>query len=218
MNTRTPDQRPDRRPYDIRRLLTSGRWSRPARLTGAVAVLATCAFVVAGSPVSAAPATHAKPHGKPKLAPPPQMSALDPLLGKYKCDEAAAPDQEFYLNTTRAMGGHFQYGDITIQPGDLHAMAAYGWDPVNGNYFSQYHDNWGSHSTTTSPGWKDGHLIFTGEIVQVAAPDATGHAQGALLKLKDDYSIVRPGYFKSVTTVTYNGVDYPHSYDCHRIG
>jgi hypothetical protein len=188
-------------------------------VAGASAALAASVLVVAGSPVSAAPAPRPpKGHPKATLPAPPQMSALDPLLGKYRCDEKAAPDQRFYLNTTRGMDGHFQYGDITIQPGDLHAQAVYGWDPVDGVYFSQYHDNWGSHSTTSSPGWKDGHLVFTGDIVQVAAPSATGHAQGAHLQLKDDYTVVRPGYFIAVTTVTFNGVDYPHTYDCHRVG
>ena len=180
-------------------------------------VLAVPAFVIAGPPVSAAPATHAKAHRVAPLPVPPQMKALEPLLGKWKCDEKAAPDQQFIINTTRTLDGHYQNDEVTINPGNVHAIASYGWNPLDQVYFSQYHDNWGSSSSTTSPGWKDGHLIFTGDLIQIAAPSATGHATGAHIKLKDDYTLVRPGYFKDTTTVTFNGTDYPHSYDCHTI-
>jgi hypothetical protein len=201
--------------------MTRGRWNtRTTRITGLAVVLAVPAFVLAGSPVSAAPTVKTTKGGHQHAAPlpaPPQMKALDPLLGKWKCDEAAAPDQQFIINATRGLDGHYQNETVTIDPGGVRAVASYGWNPLDQVYFSQYHDNWGSSSSTTSPGWKDGHLIFTGEVIQIAAPDATGHATGAHMQLKDDYTLVRPGYFKSTTTVSLNGVDYPHSYDCHTI-
>jgi hypothetical protein len=214
MNTPTTDRGPRRRASDIRRLLTR----RSARVVGAAAVLMTSVLVVASSPVSATPAAHGKPGTGVELPPPPQISALNPLLGEYKCDDATAPDQQFIVNNTRTLDGHYQNSEATVQPGNLHGLSSIGWDPVNGVFFSQYHDNWGSHSTETSPGWEDGHLVFTGDLSQVVAPDPTGHAQGAELKLTDDYSDVRRGHFKTVTTVSLNGVDFVHSYDCHRIG
>jgi hypothetical protein len=214
MNTPTPG-----RGRTVRRLVNPRTWSRPVRVTGAVAVLTASVFAVAGSPVSAAPAPHGKPAHPAKLPPPPQIKTLDPLLGKYKCDDAATPDQQFYVTNTRTLDGHYQSSEATIVPGDVHGIGTYGWDPVNGVFFYQYHDNWGSHSTESSPGWKDGHLTFTGDLLQVAKPDPTGHTTGAAVKITEEYSDVRPGeHFTSVSTVTYQGVDYPHTYDCNRVG
>jgi hypothetical protein len=202
----------------------SGRWGRPTpiRIIGAALALAIPGFIVGASPVSAEPGHHTKPHPKATLPPPPQIRALESiLLGTWKCVESNPPPgrEPTTITTTskRALDGHYYYSDVTSQAGNLHGGAAWGWNPVEQVFFRQYHDNWGSYSTSESPTWKDGHLIFAGEFMAVSSPDPTGHAKGVRMKLVDDYMLVRPGYYKLVSTVaTPDGTPYRHDANCTR--
>lgn len=154
------------------------------------------------------------------LPPPPQVRGLDFLLGAYKCAYTPPPGLDpavVYMTTRRALDGHYYYIDIVIVPGDVHGLLLYGWNPVNGNFIGQYHDNWGSSGTSVSPGWQDGHLIFSGPLIQVIAPSATGVAPGVPMSLKDDYTVPDPGHYIDVQTITLeDGSTGVGSYDCHR--
>ncbi|MBQ1123887.1 hypothetical protein [Streptomyces sp. B15] len=168
--------------------------------------------------------TAAHKKSRDKLPPPPQMREMQRLLGSWKCVEVSPPPPNgiektvSYVKVKKAMGGHFSYSTISIEPGTIRARDVTGWNPVDRVYFRQYHDNWGTTSITTSPGWKDGHLVFTGEFIGVSEPDPDGEAEGAHMKLTDDYKWIGPGRFDVTSTVSLpGGGDYPHTAECHRI-
>jgi hypothetical protein len=180
----------------------------------------TAIFMV---PASATPAAQSGPGhsaNSDPLAPPPQMSSLYPMVGSYKCDDHPSPGvspSTLYETNTKGLGGHQLVSSVQIRPNVLSGQAVFGWDPVDGRYFGFYDDNWGSSYTETSPGWVNGHLIFTGTIIQVEAPSATGHASGIDLGLENDYQILGPGHFTDSQTITVpGGKSVQHNYDCHR--
>jgi hypothetical protein len=188
----------------------SGRWKHvtPVRIVGvALTVAVSGATVAAAAPVSASSGDRAKPHATAPLPAPPQMKALDALLGKWKCtitDPPPQPGKETvsYVTTRKALNGHYLYSDVVLNPGNLHGRQVFGWNPVDQNYVRFSYDDWGTSDTSTSPALKDGHLVFSGEVIAVSAPSSTGQAPGAHMKLQDDYTLVRPGYRTVSTTVT----------------
>lgn len=204
----------------------SAKWNRPApiRVVGAVMALSMPVLVAAASPVGAEPGSPVTSRAEPPLPSPPQMRELDPLLGKWKCLKTDPPPpagQEgtvMYLDTRRALNGHYLYSDVTLNPGNLHGRQIFGWNPVDGVFTRYEYDDWGTSDTTTSPSLKDGHLVFAGDVTAVSAPSATGHAQGGHLKIRDDYDLVRPGYRTVSTTVTTSdGVSFHYSGPCYRL-
>lgn len=155
------------------------------------------------------------------LSPPPQMRSLYPMLGSYKCDDhpsAGAKPTVLYLTNTKGLGGHYLDSYTEIRPDVLHGRSTIGWDPVSGKYFIFYEDDWGSSYTETSPGWNNGHLIFSGSGDQVISPNSTGSAPGILLDLANDYQILGQGHFTDTQTVTVpGGQSVQHNYDCRRL-
>jgi hypothetical protein len=204
----------------------SARWNRltPVRVVGAVVALSIPAFVVAAAPVGAAPTPSTASRAEPPLPAPPQMRDLDALLGRWKCLQTDPPPpagQEgtvMYVDTKRALNGHYLYSDVVLNPGNLHGRQVFGWNPVDGVFTRFEYDDWGTSDTTTSPPLKDGHLVFTGDVTAVSAPSATGHAPGGHYKIKDDYDLARPGYRTVATTVTTaEGASYSYSGPCNRL-
>ncbi len=196
------------------------RWSRrvPAGVVGA-ATVGLVALTV--SPVSAEPDTGARPpRGGDPLPAPPQIRALDFLLGSYTCDYTPPPGGRpavLKLTTKRAMDGHYLYTDATLEPGNVVGRSTFGWNPVDGTFINQYHDNWGSSGSYTSSGWQDGHLVFRGPLTQVITPNATGRTSGVKLNLLDNYQVLGRGHFKNATSFTFpDGSTLQGSYDCHR--
>ncbi|MET7766722.1 hypothetical protein [Streptomyces sp. NPDC005336] len=184
--------------------------------------MATVGLVtLAVSPVNAEPDTRTKPPRTTNPLPsPPQMRGLDFLLGSYACDYTPPPGGKpavLHLTTRRAMGGHYFYTDATLEPGNVVGRSSFGWNPVDGTFINQYHDNWGSSGNYTSTGWKDGHLTFKGPLIQVITPHATGKSPGVKLDLVDDYQLLGPGHFKDTTSFTFpDGSTLRGSYDCRR--
>lgn len=154
------------------------------------------------------------------LPAPPQMRELDFLLGTHRCDYIPPPIEKpatVWMTVHKALGGHYYYNSVVFVPGDIHALLVYGWNPVDQTFVGQYHDTWGTTGAVNSPGWQDGHLVFTGSVNQVAAPSATGVAAGVRLALQDDYTIVGDGQFTLVQTFTLpDGTSYQGRYECHR--
>ncbi|MFD7501772.1 hypothetical protein [Streptomyces sp. NPDC059850] len=194
---------------------------RKAVHTGLVAV-GLVAFAV--TPVSAVPDA-GDAGDKPSrpanpLPAPPQMRALDFLLGSYTCEYTPPPGSKaavMHLTTKRVMGGHYYYTDATMEPGQLIGRSSFGWDPVDGKFIVQYHDNWGSSANYSSPGWRNGHLVFKGPLSQVVTPSATGKTEGVNMDVVDDYQVLGPGHFKDATSFTFSdGTTLRGSYDCRR--
>ncbi|NGO72956.1 DUF1579 family protein [Streptomyces boncukensis] len=216
----------------------------PLRAFGAALALVVPAFLVSAAPASSAPdagggaddskaagsaraagasgARSAEPAAGPRstLPAPPQMRKLAPLIGSWRCidnPEPGTPRTVMYVKTQRSMDGHYVTIDAKTASGDLHGRTVWGWNPVDKNYIGQYHDDWGTSSTTTSPGWQDGHLKFKGPLVQVAKPDPAGDAEGAHMDLVDDYTVVGKHHFKVRSTVSLkDGQAWVHDYDCRR--
>jgi hypothetical protein len=193
----------------------STKWNRRAP------VAAVSLVALAVTPVNAEPDTRTKPPRSANPLPaPPQIHGLDFLLGSYKCDYTPPPGSKpavLHLKTKRAMGGHYYETDATLQPGDVVGRSSFGWNPVDGTFINQYHDNWGSSGFYTAPGWKDGHLKFRGPLSQVINPNPTGKASGVKLDLVDDYQVLGPGHFKDTTSFTFpDGSTLRGSYDCRR--
>ncbi|WP_307821561.1 hypothetical protein [Streptomyces coffeae] len=174
------------------------------------------------SPVNAEPDTQGKkpPRSTNPLPAPPQMRDLDFLLGTYTCDYTPPPGGKpavLGMTTKKAMGGHYYYTDATLEPGKVVGRSSFGWNPVDNTFINQYHDNWGSSGNYSSPGWKNGHLMFKGPLNQVVTPDAGGSTEGIKLGLVDDYQILGPGHFRDNTSFTFpDGTVLRGSYDCHR--
>ncbi|MCP2170275.1 hypothetical protein [Goodfellowiella coeruleoviolacea] len=94
------------------------------------------------------------------------MEELDFLLGDFSCswvnltvDPPTTGSAEW--NTERTMRGHFYVMDQTM-PG-LKCKLIFGRDPLTASFITYYYDNFGNFGTTTSPGWRNGVLVFTGE-------------------------------------------------------
>jgi len=192
--------------------------TRKAVHTGLVAV---GLVALAVTPVNAEPEAADKPSRPADPLPaPPQMRALDFLLGSYRCDYTPPPGSKaavMHLTTKRVMGGHYYYTDATLEPGRLVGRSSFGWDPVDGKFIVQYHDNWGSSANYSSPGWRNGHLVFKGPLSQVVTPSATGKTDGVNMDVVDDYQVLGPGHFKDATSFTFpDGTTLRGSYDCHR--
>ncbi len=216
MRTESSEER-EREPRDTAR---RRRWTRQVP-AGVVGVAAVSLIALTVSPVNAEPDTRGKPpRGRNPLPAPPQIRDLDFLLGSYTCDYTPPPGGNpavLTLNTKRAMGGHYLYTDATLEPGNVVGRSSFGWNPVDGKFITQYHDNWGSSGNYTSSGWKDGHLIFKGPLTQVITPNASGQTTGVKLDLKDDYQVLGPGHFKDTTSFTFpDGSTLQGSYDCRR--
>ena len=172
-------------------------------------------------PAAAAPAaSHHRPNALPA---PPQIQALDFMLGRYECRAAGQPDSpvRVKMHTRRELDNHYYYAEHEYYSSagvpDTHSMGIYGWNPVAGKLILQYHDTWGSSGTGSSPGWQDGHLRFAGQVTQVAAPSATGVAPGFPMGLSDDWQIVDGDHFTLSQTATLpNGMTITNAFDCRR--
>ncbi|MFF7653920.1 hypothetical protein ACFZCY_29515 [Streptomyces sp. NPDC007983] len=203
------------------------RWLRraPVGVVGVAAVGAATMGLVAFAvtPVNAEPDAAEKPSRATSTNPlpaPPQMRALDFLLGSYTCAYTPPPGSRaavMHLTTKRAMGGHYFYTDATLEPGHVVGRSSFGWDPVDGKFIVQYHDNWGSSANYSSPGWRNGHLVFKGPLSQVVTPSAAGKTDGVNMDVVDDYHMLGPGHFKDATSFTFpDGTTLRGSYDCRR--
>ncbi|BCB82754.1 hypothetical protein [Phytohabitans suffuscus] len=201
---------------------TLPRWSRRTLLAAASVVLSLATVGVV--PASAASGT-GRGHGRPAPVPaPPQVRQMDFLLGKYDCrlpDDPTGPVQVRW-NTRRGLDGHYYYAEVwqffyNAAVPDVHALGVYGWNPVDQRITLQYHDNWGSAGTGSSPGWQDGHLRFAGDLLQVTRPSPTGVTTGIHLRLTDDWVIVSPGHFTVAQVVTLpDGSSVTGAMDCRR--
>ncbi|MEO5876850.1 MAG: hypothetical protein ABIS86_19900 [Streptosporangiaceae bacterium] len=185
-------------------------WRRPVRVTAAVFGAGLLSLTLSGAAGAQSKA----------LPPPPQVKGLDFLLGSFECAYTPPPGGSpsvTYTKTRRALGGHYYDTEVRIEPGSLRGFASYGWNPVEGTFISQYHDDWGSSANYVSPGWKDGHLVFTGRLLQVITPSATGKAPGVWMDIQEDYHLLGRGHFTSVQTFTLpSGVTLQGTSDCRR--
>jgi hypothetical protein len=149
------------------------------------------------------------------------MRSLFAMLGKYTCPEVvppgSPPGEAGFETNTKGLGGHYLDTLVDI-PGVLHGRGITGWNPVDGNYFAQYADDWGSSSTATGSGWVNGHLVLTGPIIQVVSPNSTGHATGVHMTLSNDYQILGKGHYAVIQTITTpTGQTVQHKFDCRRM-
>lgn len=194
---------------------------RMARWTSAGVGAATLGMLLI-APAGAAPAPRSGDRaGKgDKHPPPPQMRSLYAMLGKFTCPEKAEPGQpaeEGYMTGSKGLGGHFLDTRVDI-PGVLHGRGTMGWNPVDKEYFAFYADDWGSTSTATSKGWKDGHLVFTGPIVQVLSPDPSGNAKGVRMTLTNDYRLIDRDHYTVVQTISVpDGPTVRSTFECRRV-
>jgi hypothetical protein len=199
--------------------MTRRKWMMwaPAGALGAALGLTLIFTVPAGA---ASPAQHQHTPVSDLLPPPPQMRSLYAILGSYKCADQPPPGvapQDLYVTSTKMLGGNYVSSDVEI-PNVVRGQDIIGWDPVDGNYFEFYEDDWGSSGTATAPGWDNGHLIFKGSTIQVLSPSSTGHAQGLRLDGQNDYQVLGPGHYTdTATTFLPNGTSSVHIYDCHRL-
>ncbi|HET8659294.1 MAG TPA: hypothetical protein VFM55_09885 [Micromonosporaceae bacterium] len=177
--------------------------------------------MLGAAPAVAGPGAQAEPARKSEPLPaPPQVQALDFLLGSYKCVDTPSPGAQpavVYVTTKRVLEGHYYESEVSIRPDVLLGRATMGWNPVEGKIVSFYVDNWGTTGTSVSPGLVDGHLVLTGSILQVISPSPTGSAPGVRLGIQDDYQPLGPGHFTNLQTITLpDGNTIQHSYDCNR--
>lgn len=97
-----------------------------------------------------------------------RMHDLDFLLGDFRVEYVNLTTEKASTgiaswNTSPLYGGRFyQMRQIIPVPG-IEATWLFGWSDVDQKFVSYYFDEWGHHGETTSPGWEDGHLKFTGE-------------------------------------------------------
>ncbi|MEU1791951.1 hypothetical protein ABZ553_39985 [Streptomyces sparsogenes] len=196
----------------------------PLALVGAAAVLA-----VTGTAPASAGQSDVRHHdmaedsagtvksGPAPLPAPPQMREIDFLLGKYTCTyDVPGQDRKktFYAHTTRKLGGHYYETETLIPQDNLRGRQTFGWNPVDGKYFTQFHDDWGSSGTTESPGAEDGVFTFTGAYLLVRKPAADGHAVGDRATVKDEIKQLGPGHYQDVQTLTFDNFTFSLSYDC----
>ncbi|GAA4468970.1 hypothetical protein [Phytohabitans houttuyneae] len=200
---------------------TGHRRRAGARAVAGVLSIVLGALAVGVPPATAAPAQR-PPRGSDVFPAPQQIRALDFMLGRHVCRLPGDPTGpvRVTMDVRKQIDGHFYYAELrqflySATLPDPHAMGIYGWDPVAGKLILQYHDNWGSHGSGTSPGWQDGHLRFTGQLSQVAAPTSTGVTTGFPIQLADDWQVIGPGHFTLSQTATLpNGSSVTASFDC----
>lgn len=188
------------------------------------AAIALSVLALGFAPASASPAGRSEKVRPVPFPAPPQVQAFDFMLGRHVCKRPGEPTGpvRVRMNVRKEIDGHYYYAEFrqylyseTLP--DPHAMGVYGWDPVAGKLILQYHDNWGSYGTGSSPGWQDGHLRFTGQLSQVAAPNPSGVTTGFPIGLADDWQVLAPGHFTFSQTATLpNGGTVTAAFDCVR--
>ncbi|MFI0487630.1 DUF1579 family protein [Actinomadura sp. 9N215] len=193
-------------------------WTRRTTLGVAGAITGLLALGI--GPANAQPSGPAKPR-KQELPPPPQVRGLDFTLGTFDCTQPGQTKLEVTMAAKRGLGGHYYYSDVTQYMAapypNVYGKGVYGWNPVDGTFIMQYHDNWGSSGTASSPGWQDGHLRFAGNLLQVLNPNPTGTAKGVTLGIKDDYQVIDRNRFTIAQTVTSpDGTSKNGNLDCRR--
>lgn len=183
--------------------------SMAVRIGGALVALVTPTVLLVASPVNAEPDAAEGKGDKAVLPAPPQMKALEPLLGKWKCvltnppPPVGGPQTVSYVTTRKALDGHYLYSDVTLQPGDLVGRQIFGWNPISHKYTRYSYDNWGtSDYTVAGAPDKNGKISFVGSGHEVMVPSPTGKAQGFAMTMVDNYTFVRPGYRVVSTVVT----------------
>lgn len=191
------------------------RWT-PLGALGAALSLALL-FAV---PASAVPSAQPRQGHTDSLPPPPQMRSVYPMLGSYKCADTPPPGvapADLHVTNTKGLGGHY-LETLVVIPNVVRGRSVMGWDPVNGNYFTFYWDDWGTSGMATAPGWANGRLIFEGWTIQPFRPSPTGQAEGVRLNGVSTYQILGPGHYTdTVASVLPNGQTVEHIYDCRRL-
>jgi hypothetical protein len=96
-----------------------------------------------------------------------EMQQLDFLLGKMISNFNTGV--RFEAITQPIMGGHYYQMNLQAFHKDgtpkLEGIWIIGWSEVDKYFESHYVDSLGTMGTSTSPGWQDGHLSFTGSHV-----------------------------------------------------
>ncbi|MFJ2263438.1 hypothetical protein ACIOKD_34900 [Streptomyces sp. NPDC087844] len=152
--------------------------------------------------------------------PPPRMRDLDFLLGSFTCVYTPPGQQEekvVLTSTKRALSGHY-YDSLTTIPADnLHSRQIFGWNPADGKYVMQFHDDWGSSGTAESPTPQDGALKFSGSYLLIEAPSADGTAKGNRATVDDEITPLDGDRYRDVQTLTFsNGFTFQLTYLCRR--
>nr|QFU19824.1 hypothetical protein [Actinomadura sp.] len=200
------------------------RWALAATGAALVVLVPGAVAAVADTGGGRADGGRADGAGRPpghgtKLPAPPQMRALDFMLGSYKCMDTppgGGEQIENYITTKRDIGGHY-LDSAMVTPDLVVGRRVFGWNPVDRRFMSEYHDDWGVQGNSYSEGWKNGHLIFTGTVKLVKKPSPTGNAEGVEVNVKDDMVILsRNHYTNTQTTSVPGGISVQHFYDCRK--
>ena len=190
--------------------------------TSAVAVVATTA-ILASLALTGAGSAGAVPVTQPKtnqaratalvLNPPAhQMAKLDFLLGRYKCVTTPASGGgsiTVYETTRKILDGNYYQQVSTFDIPGLGGFTAYwtiGWNPVDLNYIAEYFDNLGITGTSTSAGFKQGAIDFSGPYVDVLTPGGvSGVGKGMHITGKDIFTPNGPGHYTDSSNFLQNG-------------
>jgi hypothetical protein len=207
------------------------RWNRrfTAGLAGAALVLTVPAVATAASSSGDRDGASAEPRSPVRtkatapaepLPAPPQLRALDFMVGSFKClDTPSTGETPFYdyIVTRREVGGHF-YSSTMWTPKVIRSQRTWAWDPVNQKIVSQYRDDWGVIATSTAPApGPDGKVVSSGPVTLVISPSATGQADGIDATVTEETRPVGKGRFSDVQSTTFaNGFVVTHTLDCRK--
>lgn len=141
------------------------------RITVGALGLAVCIGLTDVTPASTMPPDKAVMHdvetstatAKPA---PSQLQQLDFLLGKTSC--TLTTGTKISASTKPILDGHYYQMDLTAQSqggfgySNLTGQWVLGWNSIDSTFISYYYDDAQIQGTSTSPGWQNGHLVFTG--------------------------------------------------------
>jgi Protein of unknown function (DUF1579) len=181
-------------------------WRRflPAGVIGA-------ALSVILSPTAPIPASSAPPQqmltsgvSQPREPLAEQMHQLDFLLGYWKCVLTHTSDPDNPINqiyTIRStLGGNWYemhvYQPPTPEvPNPTSSRTIMGWNNATSTFVDFYFDSKAGQGTGTSPGWQDGHLVFTTDFL----------FNTVTRKLRDDFVSLDSDHFVDYFSALRNG-------------
>lgn len=176
-----------------------------------VAVAGISITLIAAVPASANTAGPAgAPTGATTMTSADAMHQLDFLLGTMNCDFSTG--SQLRTVTTRTLGGTFDQIDMTQKRDGkvvLHGRWFIGWSASASQFVSYYFDDVDNHGSSISPGFQEGHLVFTGTYT-FGANGTTG--------VRDDFTVADRDHFQIEESV--GGPDEWKPLDtqvCHRV-
>lgn len=190
----------DQAPRQTGRLAAVRRHGRRWVLAGAAGALAVTAATGGVAYAAQSPAAAQTAAGTAGA----QAHSLGTITGKWSCQAWTAKSpgvtRPAAYTVKPVLGGKFYqwnaYEPAANGQPAFTSLSVSGWDPATSDFSEFYSDSGGNQATGSSPGWVDGHLIYTSHI---------DSANGRQATVQDDFTQSDANHLTDVYSGQQNG-------------